>query len=152
MNKNPPDELLEVRRVVPPTIFSFCPEVPERQELLEQTSNNSVLDFCSCECVHAFSAEHSSRRKGRWAMLSQFVFVLKITITQHFPLFDPHEISVLIQLTSRTPTLSKLTGAPLQPNAPPDCVCCTYQSLTGTFLEKTRTCCNSGFSPEEHVN
>ena len=54
-----PKKMLEVRRVVPPTCFLYFPRGFERQELLELTSNNSVLDFCSCECVHAFSAEHS---------------------------------------------------------------------------------------------
>ena len=48
--------------------------------------------------------------------------------------FGPHEISVLIELTSRTPTSSKLTSVPPQPNAPPDCVCRTNQSLIGTIF------------------
>ena len=53
MNENPPDELLEVRRVVPPTFFSIFLYFFERQELLELTSNNSVLvfSFRECSCV-----------------------------------------------------------------------------------------------------
>ena len=75
MNKNPPDELLEVRRVVPPTFFSIFPEVLESHVLLELVSNNSVLDFCSCECFRAFSAEHSSRGEGRRVLaLVRFFF------------------------------------------------------------------------------
>ena len=44
--------------------FPIFLEVCERQELLEQelTSNNSVLVFCSCECVHAFSIGKSPSR------------------------------------------------------------------------------------------
>ena len=45
MNKNPPDELSEVRSVVPPSIFLDFLKVFARQELLELTSNNSVLYF-----------------------------------------------------------------------------------------------------------
>ena len=63
--------------------FPYFLKVFERQELLELTSNNSVLVFSCCECVHAFSAEHSLRWKGRWALMSQFNVVLKKTITQH---------------------------------------------------------------------
>ena len=78
MNKCPPYKLLEVRRVVPPTTLQFFLEVFERQELLELTSNNSVLDLCSCECPHAEEAD------------GPLVFVLRITITQHFSRFGQH--------------------------------------------------------------
>ena len=44
--------------------------------------------------------EYSSDLKGRQAMLSQCVFVLKVRIKQVFHPFGPHEISVLIEFTS----------------------------------------------------
>ena len=55
---NPPDELLEQCRVVPPTIFSIFSRFFERQELLELTSNNSVLVVSSCTCFSVFRAAH----------------------------------------------------------------------------------------------
>ena len=77
--------------------------------------------------------------------MSQFNVVLKKNDHATCSPFGSHEISVLIQLTSGTPTMSKLTGVPPQPNAPPDCVCLTNQSHMGTIL-KSRTCCNAGFN------
>ena len=54
-------KLLEVRCVVPPTCFLYFLEVFVRQELLDLTTNNSVLFFLSSrERVRVFSAEYSS--------------------------------------------------------------------------------------------
>ena len=59
-------------------------DVFERQELLELTPKKTVLDFCSCECVHAFSAEHYAEKADGPRFHSNVV--LKITITQHLHL------------------------------------------------------------------
>ena len=71
-------------------------------------------------------------------MFSQFVFVLKIKIKLAFPLFGPHEISVLIELTLGH-LRYHLTDVPPQPNSPPDYVFRTDQPSEETTLNPKLT-------------
>ena len=69
-------------------------------------------------------------------MLSQCVFVLKMTIKQDFSPVASHVISVLVELTSghlRYP----LTDVPPQPNSPTDSVFCkNHPSIATMFHQK----------------
>ena len=100
-------EQKSARRIVgcaPPTIVFLIFSVFfffERQELLELTSDYSVLDFCSCECVHVSvftcsALDTLDAEKCRFSMLSQFNVVLKKNDHATCSPFGPHEISLLI--------------------------------------------------------
>ena len=68
-------------------------------------------------------------------MSSQFVFVLNINIKRAFPLFDPHEISVLVELALGH-LHYHLTDVPPQSNSPPDNVFRKDQPTTELTLNQ----------------
>ena len=133
--KNLPDE---VRSVKPPISFSIFQGFWTHR-IVGANLQQLVLGFhllWACSCGQRGACFHSLY--SNWKSLSWTC-----------PPFDPHEISVLVELASRTPALSKLTRVPLQPKAPHDYVCRTNQSIVRTSL-KSRTCRNAGFSVNQN--